>query len=623
MTLVRLAALAVLGASSVVPAQQSSQSAVPPGEKPQVLFSGPPAPGTARAPVKTESDAVTDALRRSIAITAWDLDVHLTPREQSMEVHARVSLRNAGAAPLSTIPLQLSSTLHFETIGLDGRRLPFHASVTASDADHTGHLTEAAIALPVPLAPQASVVLDVDYGGTIALGSGRLTAIGAPAATAEASDWDRISPSFTGVRGFGNVVWYPVVSVPVALGNGDTFFTEIGRQKLLDQGATAALRITDEFFSEPPTAVILDGHTMELDKPSTMPTGAFPGVITASLPATRLGFEVPSLFLTDDAATSGNGLRVLAPATEAASAQRYIAAAALAQPLIETWLGKKGHPAATLLELPEADDAPAESGSLLALPLSNDDPAHLAPVVVRALARAAFVSPRAWLQEGVVNFLNALWIEAQQGQTAAMESLNAERPALAVAEPATPGEASGETLLNAVSPVYYRTKATYVLWMLRNIAGDKALQSALQAYDPAQDTTPDYFEHLVEHFASADVLSGSRDFSWFFQDWVNSDDGLPDLSIAGVYPTPEAHQQVLVAVDIANAGYASALVPLTVKGYSASLTDWVRVPAHGRITHRMTLSQNPVEVDLNDGSVPEVQDSIHRTTLQTTAPGGD
>jgi hypothetical protein len=83
----------------------------------------------------------------------------------------------------------------------------------------------------------------------------------------------------------------------------------------------------------------------------------------------------------------------------------------------------------------------------------------------------------------------------------------------------------------------------------------------------------------------------------------------------------EAHQQFLVAVDIVNAGYASALVPLTVKGYSASATDWVQVPAHARITHRMTFSQNPTEVDLNDGSVPEVEDSIHRTTLNA-APAG-
>ncbi|MFZ0630700.1 MAG: hypothetical protein WA399_07625 [Acidobacteriaceae bacterium] len=623
MKLVRLAALAVLSVSSVALAQQSEKPA--PAPKPQVLFSGPP-PQTQTKPGPTPAtapaDPVTDALRRSLAITDWDLDLHLTPRDQSIEAHARVTLRNAGSSPLSEIPLQLSSTLHFETIGLNGRRLTFRTFPLASDADHTGQLSEAVITLPQPLDPQANLTLDVDYGGAIPLSSGRLTAIGAPAATAEASDWDRISPSFTGLRGFGNVVWYPVVSVPVSLGNGDTFFTEIGRQKLLDQDATAALRITDEFFSEPPTAAILDGQTVALAKPASMPTASFPGVITVSLPATRLGFEAPSLFLTDNPETTGNGLRVLAPSTDSASAQRYIAAAALVEPLVQNWLGKRPHAPAIILELPDPDDAPAETGDLLVTPLSTDDPPHLTPVVVHALAHAAFFSPRAWLNEGVANFLSTLWIESQQGQTAAMENLNAERPALAIAEPATPGSGSGQDLLHAVSAIYYRTKATYVLWMLRNLAGDKALQIALQTYNPAQDSTPDYFERILTPLASADLLSGQKDLSWFFRDWVYRDTGLPDLSIAAVYPSMEAHQQYLVAVDIVNAGYASALVPLTVKGYSASITDWVQVPAHTRITHRMTFSQNPTEVDLNDGSVPEVEDSIHRTTLKTTPASG-
>jgi hypothetical protein len=624
MKFVRLAALVVLGASPFALAQQSEKPAAS-APKGQVLFSGPPPQSQAKtgpAPATAPANSVSDAVRRALAITAWDLDVHLTPRDQSLEAHARVTLRNAGALPLSEIPLQLSSTLRFETIGLSGRRLSFRTFPLASDADHTGQLTEAVIALPQPLAPDTNLTLDVDYGGSIPMSSGRLTTIGAPAATAEASDWDRISASFTGLRGFGNVIWYPVISVPVTLGNGDTFFTEIGRQKLLDQDATASLRITDEFYSEPPTAAILDGHYVPLAKPAAMPTASFPGVITASLPATRLGFEAPSLFLSDNPATEGNGLRVLAPSTDAASVQRYIAAAALVQPLVQAWLGKKDRPPATILVLPEPDDAPAETGDLLVTPLSTDDPPHLTPVVVHALAHAAFCSPRAWLNEGVANFLSTLWIAAQRGQTAAMENLNAERPALAIAEPASPGASSGQDLLHAISAIYYRTKATYVLWMLRNLAGDKALQGALQAYDPAQDTTPDYFERILTPLASADLLSGQKDLSWFFKDWVYRDAGLPDLSIAAVYPSLESHQQYLVAVDIANAGYAPALVPLTVRGYSASLTDWVQVPAHARITHRMTFSQNPTEVDLNDGSVPEVEDSIHRTTLKTTYPGG-
>jgi hypothetical protein len=71
----------------------------------------------------------------------------------------------------------------------------------------------------------------------------------------------------------------------------------------------------------------------------------------------------------------------------------------------------------------------------------------------------------------------------------------------------------------------------------------------------------------------------------------------------------------VVAIEIVNEGYAEVEVPVTVKGVDASLTEHVRVPAHGRITHRITFQEDPTEVDLNDGTVPEVQDSIHRKLL--------
>ena len=596
----------VLGAGVMLGAAASGRQAQKPVEPPQVLFSGPPQAQTAITP--GAPGKVSEAERAAVAITGWDLDVHLAPREQSMEVHARVKVRNDGAAALGEIPLQLSSTLHFEAIGAGGRGVPFAQNTIASDADHTGHLEEAAIGLEQPLAPGAELTLDVDYGGTIRLSAERLTAIGAPKETAEESDWDRIAEDFTGVRGFGNVVWYPVSSAPVKLGEGATVFAEIGRQKLADQDATASIRITDEFFDQPPNAAILDGHFVALDKPRSMPTASFPGVITASLPPTRLGFETPSFFLARRSVTEGQGLRVLATDADAASAQRYVAAAGMAEPLIRRWLGEKKHEEATILELPEVMDAPAETGNVFLTPLSTDDPPHLAPVVVHALAHAAFWSARPWLDEGVASFLSALWIESKDGQTAALENLNAERPALALAEPGTPGEGSGEDLLHARSAVYYRTKAAYVLWMLRELAGDQALANALQSYDPGRDTSPEYFEHLVERACG-------RDLGWFFGDWVYRDRGLPDLSIGGVYPSREAHQQTLVAIDIRNDGYAQAEVPVTVKGLGGSSTERVRIPAHGRITYRMTFNESPAEVDVNDGTVPEVEDSIHRKIL--------
>jgi len=581
-------------------------------QKPEVLFSGPPHPKTATATEPAQSTRISDAERQAVAITAWDLDVHLTPRDQSLEAHARVTLHNAGAEPLKLLPLQLSSSLHFETIGLQGRRLPFSTTTLNSDTDHTGQLIEAAIQPPTALAPGGTLTLDVDYGGKVELTAQRLLAIGAPEARAQASDWDRIASDFTGMRGFGNVVWYPVSSLPAVLGDGARVFNEIGRQKLMDQNATMALRITDEFMDQPPNVAILNGDYVPLDHPTSMPTASFPGVITTSLAARRIGFDVPSLFLARRTETSGHGVRVLATNADAQYAQNYTGAAATIEPLLRNWLGSAPSSPATILELPEPDDDPAETGNVLLTPLSNQQPTHLTPALAHALAHAEFRSPRAWLNEGVASFVGNLWIDSTSGHDAAMENLNAGRQALALAEPASPGQGGGQDLLHASNPVYYRTKAVYVLWMLRNLIGDKALASALQAYRPHDDTQNDSFERLAEKFSGSDLR-------WFFDNWVYQDRGLPDLSIEGVYPTAEAHQQFLVATAIRNDGYAEAYVPLTLKAGDAAVTNWIRVPAHGQITHRMLFQQSPTEVDLNDGSVPEVSDNVHQRII-TDAP---
>ena len=596
--------LAVLAfGGSLCTAQQS--------QEPQVLFSGPPQ-AHAPAPSPSPGSKVTDAEREAISITAWDIDVHLVPRDQSLEAHARVTLRNVGASALNLIPLQLSSTLHFETVGFQGHRLPFSTATLNSDTDHTGQLIEADIRPASPLAPHAEFTLDVDYGGTVPLTAQRLLAIGAPEARAQASDWDRISSDFTGMRGFGNVVWYPVCSVPAVLGDASRVFDEIGRQKLLDQNATIALRITDEFFDQPPNSAILDGQWVPLDKPTSMPNASFPGVITAFVAAGRLGFDVPSLFLARRTETSGHGLRILTTESDTAAARDSIAAAESVQPLIATWFGGATHPSATILDLPEPDDDPAETGDLLATPVSGRPASQLDPIIAHALAHAAFTSSRGWLNEGVASFVGTLWLDSTSGRSAAMEHLNAGRQALALVEPASPSKGAGQDLLHAMSPAYFRTKATYVLWMLRNLIGDAKLAAALQMYRPADDTQDDYFERVVEKASGTDLR-------WFFDNWVYEDRGLPDLSIAGVYPSPEAHQQYLVAVDIANDGSAEASVPVTLKDGDAAATDWVRVPPHGHVTHRMLFQQSPAEVDVNDGSVPEVRDNIHQRML-TSSP---
>ncbi len=125
---------------------------------------------------------------------------------------------NDGKTPLACIPLQISSSLSRERVRLNGKDVAFQVATLNSDSDHTGQLHEAAIPLAQPLAPGASLQLDVTYSGVVAPSAQRLLAIGTPEDVALHSDWDRIGVLFTGLRGFGNVVWYPAASVPVISG---------------------------------------------------------------------------------------------------------------------------------------------------------------------------------------------------------------------------------------------------------------------------------------------------------------------------------------------------------------------------------------------------------------------
>jgi hypothetical protein len=174
-----------------------------------------------------------DAERQAVTFTAFDLDVRLRPADQQIAVRALVTVRNDGKTPLSRVPLQISSSLNWERIRVNGpesqgKDAAFQVATLNSDADHTGQLHEAAVPLVQPLAPGQTLQLDVTYSGQIALSAQRLLAMGAPEDVALHSDWDQISVPFTGLRGFGNVVWYPAASLPVMLGDGARLFDEMG-----------------------------------------------------------------------------------------------------------------------------------------------------------------------------------------------------------------------------------------------------------------------------------------------------------------------------------------------------------------------------------------------------------
>ena len=653
--------LAITAVAQTAPPAPATQQ-TPPAQQPEnpaakVIFSrsldenGQP---TTQAPPSTpqklaEAPTAEDAERQAITFTALDLDVHLRPAEKHIAVRALLTLRNDGQQPLTHIPLQISSSLTWERIRLNQNDIPFQVAVLNSDADHTGQLHEAAVPLAQPLAPGASLDLDVTYSGEIPVSAQRLLTIGTPDDAALHSDWDQIGSNFTGLRGFGNVVWYPVSSVPVILGDGARLFDQIGEHKLHLAGARFRLRLAVEFAHElAPTVAIINGQPAELTV--TNPTDLnqeVSGVATADSGPQTLGFEAPSLFVAIRTAKPAASATLWVLPDDESAVQSWSDAATAVTPFLQGWLGQQPRsqltlPPLTLLDLPDSRDLPYETGSLLAAPIRAASADQLNGVMVHALTLAWMASPRAptraWLSEGLASFMGSLWTEKQQGRDKALESLEAARPALALAEPPSPGESAGQPLPLAISPIYYRTKATYVFWMLRSMVGDEALSAALRAYDPAADlpqgyglpqgnshanaasppSSPNGLEKLVHRTVEQAGLS--NDISWFFADWVNADKGLPDLSIASVYPTAEDAGNWLATVNIANAGYAAAEVPVTVRSNGSSITRRVLVPARSTVPQRLLILGKPIDVQVNDGTVPETQATVHITRLDQPQP---
>ncbi len=199
----------------------------------------------------------------------------------------------------------------------------------------------------------------------------------------------------------------------------------------------------------------------------------------------------------------------------------------------------------------------------------------------------------------------------------ALATLETGRQALALAEPASPGDAQGEPLLRATSPVYFRTKAAYILWMLRDAVGDDALGAALRASNEAWKKGNGDAAGAFQ--AALSAAAPARDLKWLFADWIDGDHGLPDFTIDKVFPNAVQSGNWLVSVTISNAGYAGAEIPVTVRSATNTTTEQVFVPARGTVSPRLLVQGKPTEVQANDGTVPETQATVHVMHLDQSA----
>jgi hypothetical protein len=316
----------------------------------------------------------------------------------------------------------------------------------------------------------------------------------------------------------------------------------------------------------------------------------------------QLGLVSPSFVLADYKESTSGPLSVFVLAGDESGAHTYIEALEPAKKFVTEWFGKPMAPIA-IADLADSRASAFESGTLLVVPMDEDDAKLAGNNLVHELVHSVVASPRPWISEGLAHFAEALYREQQGGRQAALDLLGLHRAAFLDSEKeVTPGN-GGEPLVTTFDETYYRSKAAYVWWMLRDMVSPAALKEAIGNYRAADDSDPKYVERLLE-------AASKRDLSWFFDDWVYHDRGLPDFRVQSAHPwrgsNDKGAQDVpMVTITLENLGAAGAEVPFTVRCETSEASGRVEIRAKSTATTRLQLACAPVEIVVNDGSVPE------------------
>jgi hypothetical protein len=533
--------------------------------------------------------------REAFTFTKYDLDVRIEPEQQRMAVRGKITLRNDSASPQKNLSLQISSTLKWRSIHVANKTVQYVTQPYTSDIDHTGELSEAIVTLAQEVLPKGTIELEIGYEGVLPLDATRFTRIGVPKKVAEHSDWDVIGKSFTAVRGIGYVVWYPVATDFANLSEGASAFETIGKWKAREAQAEMNLHLTDSGSGDAPT-LFCNG---ESEQPSDSRAGS-PNEITSDCAFHPQGMTVPSFALGDYSVLDRDAVTIHYLDEHKSAADNYSLAAELAVPLVTEWFGAPKEKI-KVVELADPEAAPFESGALLLTPLSSSDSRLYRLNAVHQLTHASYPSPRPWIYEGLAHFAQALDREQQSGRQVAMDFMASHRASVADEEKTLAANRKGDTndsLINSNSEEFYRSKAMFVWWMLRDMVGEQSLKKALAAYRPDQDKDPAYMQHLLE-------TQSGRDLQWFFDGWVYHDRGLPQLRVESAYPRPTTNHGYVVTVTVENPGDVGAEVPLTLKMVEGEVTRRLEVHAKAKISVRIDCLSTPIEVVLNDGSVPE------------------
>ena len=548
--------------------------------------------------------------REAFTITKYDLDVRVEPQQQRLGARGKIVLRNDSAAPQRVVALQISSSLSWRAIRAADKPLQFVSQPFTSDIDHTGALSEAIVTLPAEIKPKDSVDLEIGYEGVIPLDATRLLRVGVPESIAKHTSWDHIGASFTAVRGAGYVTWYPITSESADFSEGNSLFEVTDRLRAREAGSE--FHLTLESAQQGDEAPLCGGED------SSSAESGRKQAARATCSWRALGAITPIFVIADYRAESLPPLHLLSLPDHEAGAKTYADALDPAAKFVTEWFGKP-NAAITIADFADPHAAPFESGTLLMASMEDADTKLAGINLVHELVHSALPSPRPWVYEGLAHFAEAAYREQQGGRSAALDLLGSHRAALLDGEKDVPGGSGkdiGPPLATTFDEVYYRTKAAYVWWMLRDMIGDDALKAAIAKYRAADDRDPKYVQGLVE-------AAAKRDLGWFFEDWVYRDRGLPDVKVQSAHPweddKPGGGKRVqMITVTLENVGAVGAEIPFTVHCGGDDVVRRLEVRAKSTATLRIELPSPPSEIILNDGSVPEADVSKH--VFKVSAP---
>ncbi|MFZ1916496.1 MAG: hypothetical protein WAU58_02910 [Terriglobales bacterium] len=551
--------------------------------------------------------------REAFTISKYDLEVRLDPAQQRLGARGKITLRNDSPQPQKIAALQISSSLNWRSIRAGDKPLQFVSQPFVSDIDHTGGLSEAIVTLPAEIKPKDSVELEIGYEGVIPLDMTRLTRVGIPTDIARHTSWDQIGKSFTAVRGAGYVAWYPIATESADFSEGNSLFEVGNRWREREAGSEfkAKLTMSRDGGDRAPTIICTPSAVSSEEAGHTQQAS---GVCTW----TALGIIAPTFAIARYRDDSKPPLMELSLEGHEAGAATYLSAIEPATKFVTEWFGKPTAPIA-IADFADPHAAPFESGTLLMVSMAGEDTKLAGINLVHELVHSAFTSLRPWVSEGLAHFAEAVYREQQGGREAALDLIGLHRAAFLDSEKEVAAAAqknAGQPLINSFDETYYRSKAAYVWWMLRDMIGPIALKQAIRDYRPADDTDPKYVERLIES-------ASKRDLSVFFDDWVYHDRGLPDFHVQSVHPWKDKKEKAdkevqMVTITVENLGSAGAEVPFTVKCEASEITNRLEIRAKSAATTRIELPCAPVEIVINDGSVPEsdLTNNVFRITEQ-------